>query len=70
MARGAEAIEEHITLDKGMEGTDHIFSADPLEFPELVRQIRLMETILGSAEKKLTSAEADLQGFMRTRFRH
>lgn len=70
VARGAEAIEEHITLDKGMEGTDHIFSADPLEFPELVRQIRLMETILGSAEKKLTSAEADLQGFMRTRFRH
>jgi len=70
VARGAEAIEEHITLDKSLEGTDHILSADPVEFPELVRQIRLVETMLGSSQKKLTTVEADLQIFARERFRH
>ena len=70
VARGAEVVEEHITLDKDMDGTDHIFSADPLELLELVRQVRLVESILGSPEKHLTANETELQSFMRDRFRH
>ena len=70
VARGAEVIEEHITLDKNMEGTDHIFSADPEDLPELVRQIRLVETILGTPEKHLTATERENQTFMRNRFRN
>ncbi|OGX04551.1 MAG: hypothetical protein A3G87_05880 [Omnitrophica bacterium RIFCSPLOWO2_12_FULL_50_11] len=70
VANGAEVIEKHITLDKTLPGTDHIFSADPDELVELVKQIRMVETLLGSSEKHLTPTEAENQIFMRTRFRH
>jgi len=32
VARGARVIEKHLTLDRGMEGPDHLCSADPDEF--------------------------------------
>ncbi|MFQ5875573.1 MAG: N-acetylneuraminate synthase family protein [Dehalococcoidia bacterium] len=70
VARGAEVIEKHITLDKSLPGTDHILSADPEELPEMVRQIRLVETMLGQPEKRLTKLESELQTFVRKRFRH
>ena len=70
VARGAEAIEEHITLGHDMPGTDHVLSADPDELTDMVRQIRDLETLLGSPVKKMTAMEAEMQGFMRNRFRH
>ena len=69
-ARGAEVIEKHITLDKGLPGTDHILSADPGELAQMVSQIRAVETMLGSREKRLTEAEAQNQHFLRERFHH
>lgn len=69
-ASGADVIEKHITLDKTLPGTDHILSADPDELVEMVKQIRMVETLLGSSEKRLTPAEAKNQRFMRTRFHH
>ena len=68
VARGAEVVEKHITLDKKLEGTDHILSADPSELKEMVRQIRIVEKILGNAEKKLTAQERKNQTFLRKRF--
>jgi N,N'-diacetyllegionaminate synthase len=70
VARGAEVVEKHITLGKDLEGTDHILSADPGELPEMVRQIRLVETMLGSSERILTVAEAEHRTFLRERFHH
>lgn len=70
VARGAEVIEKHITLGYKLPGTDHILSADPDALAEIVKQIRAVETLLGSPEKKLTAVEEEMQGFMRNRFCH
>lgn len=69
-ARGAAVIEKHITLDKKMEGTDHILSADPGELIAMVQQIRATELLLGSAEKRNTSQEDGHKDFLRNRFKH
>ncbi len=50
IAFGATMIEKHFTLDRGMEGPDHAFSADPQQFAEMVRRIRVAEQMLGSGE--------------------
>lgn len=56
-AMGAVVIEKHFTLDKTLPGPDHKASLDPYELAEMVRQIRLIEQVRGSAEKKVSSAE-------------
>lgn len=52
VALGAQAIEKHLTLDTTMPGPDHKASADPATFKKMVDEIRVVETILGSSEKK------------------
>lgn len=70
VARGAAVVEKHITLDKTLEGTDHVLSADPAELTEMVRQIRTVERMLGDGKKVLTPGEAENQKFLRGRFAH
>lgn len=70
VAMGAEVIEKHITLDKNLEGTDHVLSADPAELAEMIRQIRAVETLMGNPEKRMTLSEVRMQQFMRKRFSH
>ncbi len=41
---GAEVIEKHFTLSRGMEGCDQICSIEPLEMKLLVKSIRQFET--------------------------
>jgi len=43
VALGACVIERHITLDRGMEGPDHLASLEPVEFKQLVDGIRQLE---------------------------
>lgn len=57
VARGADAIEKHFTLDRTAEGPDHALSADPQQLSDLVRRIREVESILGSPEPRLLAAE-------------
>ena len=54
---GASVIERHFTLDKSLPGPDQSSSSDPLEFTQLVRNIREAEKCLGSAVKTPSSAE-------------
>ncbi len=54
---GASVIEKHFTLDKTMPGPDHKASANPEEMRELIKQCRLVRTILGSSEKKPNLSE-------------
>lgn len=68
VARGAEVIEKHITLNKNLPGTDHILSADPDKLKTMVEQIRYIEKILGTPDKKLTELEKKNQKFLRGRF--
>ena len=54
---GATVIEKHLTLDKTMEGPDHLSSAEPEEFAEMVQSIRQIETALGDGLKKPAPCE-------------
>ncbi len=55
VAKGARIIEKHFTLDKNMEGNDHIVSLLPEEFSSMVRGIRETEQSLGNGFTKTLS---------------
>lgn len=46
VALGAVLVERHITLDRTMEGPDHLASIEPEEFRQLVQGIRQLEKAL------------------------
>lgn len=60
VAMGATIIEKHFTLDKNMEGPDHLASTEPEEFRQMVEAIRHIESALGSGVKKQTEAEREV----------
>jgi sialic acid synthase SpsE len=47
VARGACVIENHITLERGMWGSDQASSLEPAEFSELFRSVKELDTALG-----------------------
>jgi N-acetylneuraminate synthase len=51
VARGAELIEKHFTLDRSLPGPDHAASLEPSELGGLVRDVRAVEAALGSGVK-------------------
>ena len=57
VALGAVVIEKHFTLNKNLAGPDHKMSAEPAEFNEMVRMIKLSEKLLGSEEKFISAKE-------------
>lgn len=57
VARGATVIEKHFTLDRGMEGPDHLASLEPGEMASMIRDIRDIEVALGEPRKGPTAVE-------------
>ena len=57
VALGASIIERHITLDKGMWGTDQSSSLESSELEQMVKNIRLVEKCMGSYIKQITESE-------------
>jgi len=57
VALGACVVERHITLDRSMWGSDQAASLEPSGLTRLIRDIRLVETSLGSPEKKVLDRE-------------
>ena len=57
VALGATSIERHITLDTTMYGSDQKASIEPGPLKQLVADIRLMESALGTGKKTLSPAE-------------
>lgn len=57
VARGAEVIEKHFTLDRTMPGPDHRASLEPAELVDLVRGIRDIEQALGNGVKQPGASE-------------
>ena len=57
---GATIIEKHFTLDRHMEGPDHLASTEPDEFKRMVEQIRHIESALGDGIKKPTASERSI----------
>jgi len=60
VAMGAKVIEKHFTLDRNMEGPDHLASTEPAEFKKMVDSIRNIEKALGTGEKLPTKSEIDI----------
>lgn len=65
VAAGACLIEKHITLDRSLPGPDHRASIEPNELAEMIRQIRLVEQMLGSGEKNPVEAELAVRSLVR-----
>lgn len=57
VAMGASIIEKHFTLDRKMEGPDHIASLEPDELKAMVTGIRNIELALGDGVKKASKSE-------------
>ena len=60
VALGACVIERHITVDRAMYGSDQAASLGPSGVTRLVRDIRLLETSLGSPEKQVVPTEVPI----------
>jgi N-acetylneuraminate synthase len=58
VALGAQIIEKHFTLDRNMEGPDHLASLEPDELKAMVKAIRNIELALsGNGEKEPSLSE-------------
>lgn len=57
VALGAVVLEKHFTLDRDLPGPDHKASLEPMEFKEMVKTIRLVESSLGSFRKAPAPSE-------------
>lgn len=57
VALGAKIIEKHFTLDRNLPGPDHKASLEPDELKMMVDNIRQVEQMLGSKEKKPAVSE-------------
>ncbi len=57
VAMGATIIEKHFTLDKQMEGPDHVASLEPEELAAMVTAIRNLELAFGTGDKRPSESE-------------
>lgn len=57
VARGAEVIEKHFTLDKSLPGPDHQASIESFELLDMVKSIRQVEVSLGDGQKIPSKSE-------------
>ncbi len=58
VARGAQVIEKHFTLDRALPGPDHAASLEPDELTAMVAAIRATEAALGDGDKRLMPSES------------
>ncbi|MBM3491847.1 MAG: hypothetical protein FJX68_15680 [Alphaproteobacteria bacterium] len=65
VAAGACFIEKHLTLDCGRPSFDHGISLDPARFAAMVKEVRKVETLLGSPIKRLLPAVGEVARRMR-----
>ena len=65
VAMGATVIEKHFTLDRNMEGPDHLASVEPDELVEMVRTIRNIEQAIGDGIKRVSPSEANNRNIAR-----
>ena len=60
VAKGACMIEKHFTLDRTMKGPDHSFAIEPDELAQLVKNIRDVESAMGTGVKLRSKAEQEM----------
>lgn len=57
VSKGAKIIEKHLTLDKKMDGPDHLASLEPAEFKKMSSFLRKYEELSGNGKKTLQKCE-------------
>lgn len=57
VALGAEVVEKHLILDRGMGGADSGFSMQPVEFADMVNAIRDVEKAMGHVHYELSETD-------------
>ncbi len=62
---GAEVIERHITLDKGMWGTDQFASLEPKELKVLINSLNRIDVILGNSDITVYPSEEKIKKKLR-----
>jgi len=62
---GATSIERHLTLNRTFYGNDQAASLEPEGLGRLVRDIRLIEKILGDGKKRVWKSEISTQKKLR-----
>jgi N,N'-diacetyllegionaminate synthase len=60
VAYKAKVIEKHFTIDKSLDGPDHLASATPSELATLINSIRKAENMLGSPVKEIQEEELQM----------
>lgn len=59
VARGANVIEKHFTVDKTLPGPDHSFALNPDELKAMVQSIREAEAAIGTPLKQAAADEVE-----------
>lgn len=57
LALGANLIERHFTLERTLEGPDHILSSEPAEFAQLIELAKKIPALLGDGIKRIQPNE-------------
>jgi len=65
MTMGACLIERHVTLDRGMWGSDQAASIEPPGLKRLVRDMRVIESAMGDGEKRVYESEIPIKDKLR-----
>ena len=65
---GATSIERHITLDRGMYGSDQAASLEEAGLKRMIRDVRAVEKILGDGKKRVWDSEIPVQKKLRDIF--
>lgn len=68
VALGAKVVEKHLTLSRSDGGVDSAFSMEPLEFKEMVDDIRELEKALGAVSYELTQKQVKSTSYKRSLF--
>lgn len=64
-AMGACILEKHFTLNRGMEGPDHLASLEPDELKAMIRAVRNIEQAMGNSRKEPSQSERKNIGAVR-----
>ena len=67
-ALGITALERHITIDRSMYGSDQSASLEKAGLVRMVRDIRIIDKILGDGKKQIWNSELPVQKKLRERF--
>ncbi|CAK7025449.1 pseudaminic acid synthase [Fusobacterium varium] len=68
VAMGAEVIEKHFIIDRSLGGPDSSFSMTPIEFREMVENIRNVEKMIGKVSYEITEKKKKSFKFKRSLF--